>query len=180
MRVLFLALGATRRRTVAAESAAVVAAGGRAVVLIEAPDEWKRVTFAPGVEVVDVYGSQRGRSARKATDLVLFRGPGYLFHQLARGPLERPVRRIARGYRYRIAHRVNDRVVMPTYRRLWRGARRRVVEERLGGADFDLLVISDPASLAEGVSMLGRYRDGAGPQVTYRLDVAPAALAAGL
>jgi len=172
MRVLFLAYGATRKRTVVAESAVVVAGGGRAVVLIEWPALWRGVEFAPGVEVVNVY-EDRWALPRTSVDWILFRMPGFAFRHLARGPFERTLTRYGRGYRNRIARPVLDLVVLPTYRRRWRAARERVYQQQLSGEGRpDMVVIGDPASMPEGLSVLARYGDADALRLSYRMDLA--------
>jgi hypothetical protein len=180
MRVLFLAYGATRSRTVAAESAEVLAHGGEATVLIEWPAFWGTVEFAPGVEVVHIYQLERWRLARQLVDLILFRVPGFIFYHLARGRAERQVRRFGSAYRHRIARPTLDRIILPVYRRLWRGARERLFARRLDGRTFDMIVISDPASIPEGLTMAARVGDGDPSRLSYRMDFTPTlAVAAG-
>jgi hypothetical protein len=174
MRVLFLAYGATRTRTVVEESAVVVAGGGRAVVLTEWPALWRGVEFAPGVEVVHVY-EDRWVLPRTVVDWTLFRIPGLVFRCLARGPFERTVTRYGRGYRNRIAQPLLDGVVLPAYRWLGRAAHERVVRQQLfGRARPDMVVIGDPASMPEGLSVLAGYGDGDAPRFGYRMDLTPA------
>jgi hypothetical protein len=175
MRVLFLAYGATRTRTIVDESAVVVAGGGRAVVLVEWPALWRGVEFAPGVEVVNVY-EDRWAVPRTVVDWTLFRIPGFVFRLLARGPFARTVTRYGRGYRNRIAQPVLDGVVLPAYRWLWRAAHERVYQRQLfDGARPDMVVIGDPASMPEGLSVLARYGDGDAPRLSYRVDLTAAA-----
>jgi hypothetical protein len=171
MRVLFLAYGATRRRTVVDEAADVVAGGGRAVVLIEWPALWRGVEFAPGVEVVNVYGD-RWTLSRTVVDWVLFRFPEFVLGHLARGPFARTVARFGRGYRNRIARPLLDGVVLPAHRWLGRAARERVYRRHLfGGERPDLVVIGDPVSMPEALAVLARYGDGLAPQLSYRMDL---------
>jgi hypothetical protein len=171
MRVLFLAYGATRRRTVVDEAADVVAGGGRAVVLVEWPALWRGVEFAPGVEVVNVYGD-RWALPRTVVDATLFRFPEFVLGQLARGPFARSIGRYGRGYRNRIARPLLDGVVLPAYRWLGRAARERVYRRHLfGGERPDLVVIGDPASMPAGLALLARFGTGDAPPLSYRMDL---------
>ena len=171
MRVIFLAYGATRRRTVVEEAAEVVAGGGRAVVLIEWPALWRGARFAPGVEVVNVYGD-RWALPRAVVDATLFRFPAFVLGHLARGPFARTAARVDRGYRNRLARPLLDGVVLPAYRWLGRAARERVYRRQLlDGERADLVVIGDPASMPEALSMLAGYGDGVAPQLSYRMDL---------
>lgn len=150
MRVLFLALGATRRRAVAEESARVVAAGGDAVVLLGQP--WTGERLDPRVRLVDVGElTARTRPMRWANAL-LVRLPGRGARLVGRGRLRRPMQRVWRAYERRVAAPVHRRLVLPASRRWWRGrVLRREVAAR---GPFDLIVVTDPLSMPEAARLL--------------------------
>jgi hypothetical protein len=176
MRVLFLALGATRRLAVTEESARVAAAGGWAVVLVDQAKPW-RDGFAHGVHVIEAAQVESGHRPRVIEKALLFRAPKRLFRLVGRGRLAPSARRAARAYERRIANPLHRRVFLPAYRRLWRRARPRLIHHHLpAGASFDLLVVGDPASMPTAVGILDRYRAGGRlpPEVAFGLDYAAA------
>lgn len=175
MRVVFLALGATRRRAVIEESAQVLADGGTAVVLVDTMAPWRRETFAPGVEVVEVAEIERQHHLPRTLEaLFLYRVPiGLLYRVFGYGPLRELVHRVARVYKRRFANRVHRRIFLPVYRRLWSEVRAQLVHRHvLGATPFDILVVADPVSLPDAVRLLTYYTDPgtAVPRVAYSLD----------
>lgn len=175
MHVLFLALGANRRRAVVDEAAQVVADGGQAVVLAEQAKPWSGESFAPGVRFVAVDRLQATHRPRRVENLVLYRGPRFLLHRvIGRGPLKRRARRAAKAYEKRVADRVHRRLFTPVYDRLFSDVRARLVDRELRrGRPFDVLVVSDPLSMPEAQRLLAGS-GGRGPQVVYSIDHAVA------
>lgn len=166
-RVVFLALGASRRRVVIEESTQVVTAGGTAVVVVDKASAWRRERFDPRVRVIALAElEQRQRllvSARRVA-----RMPAVALRTLGRGPLRAASRRMARSYEGRIADQFHRRVVLPAYRRLRGDVRHRLLHRFVLQAQaFDLLVVSDPLS----IPVAARLRpDLAGvPPVAYGL-----------
>ncbi|MER5455137.1 hypothetical protein ABT008_10150 [Micromonospora sp. NPDC002389] len=174
MRVLFLALGATRRRAVVAESAQVVAEGGSAVVLVESAARWKRVTFADGVDVVAMSKLEQRRPVRRAEKFLLYKGPRFLLNRvIGRGRLQPRARRASKAYERRIADRVHRRIFLPAYGRFFKQDPSKLVERHLVESEpFDLLVVTDALSMPMAVDLLalpgtaGRVA----PSVAYSID----------
>ncbi|MFC6021547.1 hypothetical protein ACFP2T_35935 [Plantactinospora solaniradicis] len=173
MHVLFLALGATRRRAVIEESAQVVADGGRAVVLVAATRPWSRERFHPEVEVVDLTRLETRGPIRKVERALLFSGPGLVFRAAGRGPMKTFVRRAGGAYERRIASPVHRALMFrkgddPAELRL-RLIRRQVLA---GRPPFDLFVVSDPASMPPAARLLAEPdgTDSPAPRVAYRYD----------
>ena len=182
MQVLFLALGATRRRAVVEESAQVVADGGHAVVLISQAKPWSREQFQPEVEVVDLARLESRHPARGIEKALLFSGPRLVFRTLGRGPLSGSVRRAGKAYERRIASPVHRAFIMPSYRRAWGDLRQRLIHRHVlaEGAPFDLFVVSDPASMPPAVGLLANRAagDSPAPRVAYSYDYAGSATGA--
>jgi glycogen synthase len=163
--VLFLALGATRRRAVVEESARVVAAGGRAVVLIAESAMWRRDPFAPGVEVVPLGEIEPRTTPRFAEWAVFYRLSRVPLRLLAATPMAEWSRSTERKYERRLMRRVRsgshllraDPAVEPVTDRDTRvrdDVRALMIKWRLlGGRGFDLLVVTDPASMPEAVRL---------------------------
>lgn len=173
MNVLFLALGATRRRAVVEESARVTADGGTAVVIVEQASAWRKETFAPGVEVVDLATVARHAPVR-IEQLLLYRAPGFLLRRvLGRGPLRAPVHRAAGAYQRRIADRIHRRLFLPLYRRVWGDVRTRVLDREVSRrAPFRSVVVADPLSMPDVVRMFRTEQTGGGaaPKLCYSID----------
>jgi hypothetical protein len=182
MQVLFLALGATRRRTVTDESAQVVADSGRAIVVIDQASAWSRDSFAPDVEVVELCRLELLHSPMSIERSLLFEAPRLLFRMIDRGPLARSARRAAKAYERRIADPLHRRMFMPLYRRVWRRARHRLIERHvLHGVSFDLFVVSDPVSMPVAARLFMKYaaKNRIAPRISYGLDYAAPAASAG-
>jgi hypothetical protein len=171
MRVLFVALGASRKRAVTDESAEVVAAGGAAVVLVDDARAWASVTFADGVEVVQAATLAAEHWPRRAESLLLYRGPRFLLHRAAGRGTPR-ARRVVKAYERRVADRVHRRLFLPLYDRMWNRTQSRVMVQclrRLG--PFDLLVVTDAPSLPEARRLLGGHLGGSGaPRIAFSID----------
>lgn len=170
--MLFLALGANRRRAVVTESA-LVAADGRAVVLIDNAKSWQRDTFAPGVEVIELARLEARHAAMRVERLFLYRGPRFLLYRvIGRGPLRPAARRAAKAYEKKFADRVHRRVFLPAYRRVWGDVRSRLVDQHvLAGRRFDTLVVADALSIQQAARILRASGDGGTPPtVCYSID----------
>lgn len=169
MRVLFLALGATRRRAVAEESARVVAEGGDAVVLLGQP--WAGERLDPRVRLVDLGElTARSRPVRWAQAL-LVRLPRRAARLVGRGRLRRPVQRAWQVYERRVASPAHRRLVLPASRRWWRG---RVLRREIAArGPFDLIVIADPLSMPEAARLVRRGAAGSprSPRLAFVLGL---------
>lgn len=181
MRVLFLAVGATRRRAVTAEIAEVLAAGGEAVLVVDSRRPWRGEHLDPRVRVVDLAAEEGRRPVFVAERRALLGAPLAVLRLAGRGPLRR-AGRAGEAYQRRLAAAVHSRVTVPAYRRIRPQARRRLIERVAGPLDaFDLVVVADPMSLPEAdrLRTSGR-RDGGAPVLCYSIDqVGPAAPRAG-
>lgn len=170
MKVLFLAVGATRRRAVAAESARVVAEGGRAVVVIGKEKAWHDTDFAPGVDVVVRAGLDLRSPARSVEWLLLFRLPRKVYRTVARGPLRGPVSAMGRLHE-RVALSMQRGVVLPLHRRRFKDGPRDDGKHVLHGSSFDLIVAADAASIPDALKLLaGASADEVRPRVAYSLE----------
>jgi hypothetical protein len=189
MRVLFLALGATRRSYPIGESADLVARGGEAVVVVDSKRTWRRERFADGVTVLELARLQPRHSPGALAWLVLFRAPALAFWVCGRGPLTDWTRRAEAAYWRRLAARVRHGSRLLTAgpvvpadaggrlrRHVARDVRDLLIRyQLLRGARFDVLVIADPASIPDGARMV-RTRPSArlAPRVCYSLDAVAA------
>jgi hypothetical protein len=169
--VLFLALGANRRRATVAESARAVAGGDRVTVVVADSAGWGTEKFADGVEVIDIAQLEMRHSWMPAEQLVLFRLPGRGFRLVGRGPLREWSRRAHRGYRRRLADRLHQRTFLPLLRRGRGTFIPNLIRRHLGTTNVDLLVVNDPASMPAAVDLLRSF-DGSGPppHVAYSFD----------
>lgn len=167
MRVLFLAVGGTRRRAVTEESAQVMADGGRAVVVIDNADRWRSDSFAPGVDVVDLAQLER-RHPPKAAERALLRAlPRRIFRTIGRARLASRARAWERGYERRIAPRL-EHALTPVHQLLG-DLRLRLIRDQLRrGPGTDLLVVGDPPSMPYAARLA---KAGAAPaRIAYRYD----------
>jgi hypothetical protein len=175
MQVLFLALGATRRRAVVEETTQVVADGGRAVVLVAAARPWSRERFHPEVEVVDLSRLEAHGPIRRVERALLFSGPELVFRALDRGPMKTFARRAGGAYERRIASPVH-RALMPRKGDDPAELRQLLIRRKVlaGRPPFDLFVVSDPASMPPAARLFGRPAgtDSPAPRVAYRYDYA--------
>lgn len=172
MQVLFLALGATRRRAVVEESGQVVADGGRAVVLVDQARTWSRDQFAPRVEVVELSRLESRHLPRLIERAIVFAGPRAVFRMAGRGPLAKWARRGQKAYERRIAARM-DRAFMRLYLRLWGDVRQKLIDRHAAsGAAVDLMVVCDPTSIPPAAQLMKTYEAGRirPPQVSYSYD----------
>ncbi|TLS46425.1 hypothetical protein FE633_08875 [Streptomyces montanus] len=168
MRVVFLALDATRRQAVTSESAEVVAGGGRAVVLVENRKAWEEEPFAPGVEVVELRQLELRHPPRLLEWLLLFRGPRVVAALLGRGPLRPFVRRAERAYERRVALPLHRRVFTPAYRKVYGDVRQQVIGSLVRRRSPEVIVLADSAGLRYAPTLL----DGASvpaPRMAYSL-----------
>lgn len=175
MQVLFLALGANRTRAAAEESAQVVADGGRAVVLIDQRQPWRRVKFHRSVKVVELARLEAARLPVRIEQILLYRAPRKVFRAVGRGPLRARVGRASASYENRFADRVHRRLVLPLFRTGWGEGSHAVIRRGLpADAAFDLIVVTDPASMPYAAGLIADYeaRGVAVPRVAFGLDYA--------
>jgi hypothetical protein len=173
MQVLFLALGASRKRAVVEESAEVVARGGRAVVLVGARKPWLDQGFEPGVELVTADELEARHLPRRLERLVLYRVPRLVVRVAGRGPLAGKAKRALKAYERRVAARVHRRVFVPLHRRVWPKISDRLVWRHFGPRKGpELLVVADALSVPRAVQLIQAWEsDGlAVPKVCYGID----------
>ncbi|WP_406000899.1 hypothetical protein [Streptomyces sp. NBC_00829] len=173
MQVLFLALGASRKRAVVEESAEIVARGGRAVVLVGAHKTWLDQGFEPGVELVTADELQARHLPLRLERLVLYRVPRLVVRVTGRGPLAAKAKRALKAYERRVAARVHRRVFMPLHRRVWpKFADRMVWSHFAPRKGPDLLVVADALSVPRAVQLTEAWESEglAVPRVCYGID----------
>jgi hypothetical protein len=175
MNVLFLALGASRKRAVVEESTQVVADGGTASIMVSARKPWRRSPLLEDVEVIDSAAVWRGHRPMAIEHLLLYRGPRFVLYRiLARGPIRRPVRKLARGYERRIADRIHRRLFLPLYLRFYRGVREDLIARKIrDSGPFDWIIVADPSSMPEAQWLLERIDGPDRPGVAYSIDHLP-------
>jgi hypothetical protein len=166
--ILFLALGASRKRAVVEECAKVVADGGTATVLVESTRQWQRAGFGDGVTLIDSAVLLRDRLPLRIERLVVYRGPRFV---LTKG-FGRWGRRAAGAYKKKVADRFHRRVFMPAYRRLSGDTRAPLVARHIVGSPrpFDWIVVADPLSMPEAVRVLGDLGTGNRIGLAYSVD----------
>ncbi|KUH37640.1 MULTISPECIES: hypothetical protein [Streptomyces] len=174
MQVLFLALGASRKRAVVEESAAVAAAGGRAVVLVGRKQPWASEVFAPGVELLTLADLEARHLPRRLERAVLYQGPRRVAGVVGRGPLGAGARKALTAYEKRVAGRVHRRVFVPLHRRVWPTAAARMILRRCFGPQGgpDLVVVADALSTRTAAEMMDAWAaEGLGtPRLCYSVD----------
>jgi len=155
VKVVFLALGATRRPMVISESARVVAEGGTATILIERRSSWADDSFPGGVEIVELRELVR-RYRPDAVTRWLFRFPERFFRACAPGPLRRGGDRLYRAFRWRVARPLDKRLAR-RYRSDAAAVRRKALRQAvLSGARPDLVVVADAASMAPAAALASK------------------------
>ncbi|MFF4830457.1 hypothetical protein [Streptomyces sp. NPDC001315] len=173
MQVLFLALGAARKRAVVDESAAVAAAGGRAVVLVADKKRWAAETFAPGVELITPAELEARHLPRRLERAVLYQGPRRVAGALGRGRLRAKTKKALNAYEKGVAGRVHRRVFMPLHRRMWPTAGARMIRRCFGpDGGPELVVVADALSVQRAVELMESWNsDSLGtPRVCYSVD----------
>ncbi|WP_338676650.1 hypothetical protein V1460_29550 [Streptomyces sp. SCSIO 30461] len=173
MQVLFLALGASRKRAVAEETAAVVGAGGRAVVLVARKKSWEGQSFAPGVQLVTSEELVARHLPRRLERLVLYRVPRAVVRVVGRGPLGSGARRALKAYERRVAGRIHRRLFVPLHRRLWPRIGDRMVRSHFpDGRGPEMLVVADALSVQRALGLIRSWEASglATPRVSYSVD----------
>jgi hypothetical protein len=171
MRVLFLALGGSRRLAVTQDSRAVAESGGSAVVLVSGRARWADETFAPGVDVRSLTDFHR-HWPLAAESVVLFKGPRFLLRRLPGFGTQRADRAVA-AYERRFANRVHRRAFRPMYRRLWPDGVHRQLDAFIRQCGpVDAIVVTDVLSFTAGQRIVERMAAATGspPKVAFRID----------
>jgi hypothetical protein len=173
VRVLFLALGASRKQAAADESGQVVADGGRAVVLIDARKPWSRTEFDPAVEVVELSRIEATRLPVRLEQLALYRMPRALFRTAGRGRLRPTMKKAAGRYEARIADRVHRKLVATRFRPGWGKGAHRLLRRAVPGP-YELIVVLDPISMPYAAGLVAdlEARGVTVPPVAFGLDYA--------
>ncbi|WP_433349084.1 hypothetical protein [Micromonospora sp. CA-111912] len=167
MHVLFLSIGAVRRRAVVEESAQVVADGGTATVVVDRISPWNRETFANGVRVIELAALQRRTPVARIEQAVLFKAPRKILRTVGRGPLRGFSKRAERAYQTRVADRAHRAFV-----RL-RGDNRAKLIERVGARSrVDVLVVTDPIAMPYAARLTGGHHAPTYPRVCFSYDYA--------
>jgi len=169
--VLFLALGASRKRAVVEECKQVVADGGTAAVVVDSAGPWQRAGLPAGVTLIDAAVLQRTRLPIRIEQLVVYRGPRFVLHRV----LRRKAKRAVGAYEKKVADRFHRRVFMPIYRRFAGEARGQSIAQHIGrsGQRYDWIIVADSPSMPDAVRLLDALR-GAKPGVAYSIDHVPA------
>lgn len=156
MNVLFLALGASRKRAVIEECAKVVADGGTATVMVASAESWRSAGFATGVTVIDSSVLHRAQLPWRIERLVVYRGPGFVL----RRALGRRGKSAARAYEKKIADRFHRRVFLPVHKRLRGDVPGRLIARHITGSPrpFDWIVVADSRSIPEAAQVLDNLK----------------------
>ncbi|MFD8553807.1 hypothetical protein ACFV08_19935 [Streptomyces fradiae] len=174
MQVLFLALGASRKRAVVEESAAVAAAGGRAVVLVGQKQPWASETFAPGVRLTTLAELESTHLPQRLERAVLYQGPRRVAGAVGRGRLGTKTKKALKAYEKRVAGRVHRRVFAPLHRKVWPTAVARMILRRSFGrrGGPDLVIVADALSTRTAAELVDAWEsEGLGtPRLAYSVD----------
>jgi hypothetical protein len=174
-RVVFLALGGTRRRAAADEAGRVVARGGVATVVVADSSAWRNDRLADGVRLIDLKELELGHAWMPVEQAVLMRLPRRAARLVGRGPLRGWSKRALAAYRRRVADPLHHRAFVPLLRRGRGALPANLIRRRLRDTTVDLLVVNDPASMPAAVALLQTYDRGTSPRVAYGIDdLAPA------
>ncbi|WP_335936358.1 hypothetical protein [Streptomyces sp. PTD5-9] len=172
MQVLFLALGASRKRAVLDESAEAASNGAQVIVVVDKKKSWSGAKFAPGVRVATFKELEARHLPRRLEHAVLYSAPRATVRAIGQGPLRGRSRRALKAYERRVAGRVHRKVFMPLHRRLWPDSRARMVSAAFAArGGLDLLVVSDALSVPRAVELMQAWTArGVAPRVCYGLD----------
>jgi hypothetical protein len=153
--VLFLALGAGRRRAVVEESAKVVANGGSATVVVATAHAWT-AEIDPGVTVIDSSVLYRGQLPWRIERLVVYRGPRFVLKRA----LGRRGKSAVRAYEKKVADRFHRRVFLPIHKRLRRDVRSQLIAQHITRSPrpYEWIVVTDSRSMPEAVEVLDNLR----------------------
>lgn len=127
MQVLFLALGASRKRAVLDESAELRASGAQVIVVVDKKKSWLSQEFAPGVVVTTLKELEARHLPRRMEHALLYRVPRATVRAVGRGPLRGRARRGLKAYERGLAAKLHRKVFVPAHRRLWPDAQARMV-----------------------------------------------------
>lgn len=174
MQVLFLALGAARKRAVAEESAAVIAAGGRAVIVVGQKKPWATEKIPPGVRLVTLGELEARHLPRRIERAVLYQGPRRVAGVIGRGRLRARTKKALKAYEKVVAGRVHRRVFLPLHRKVWPTAGARMVQRCFGrDGGPELVVVADALSIPRAVELSESWNlDGGTPRISYSVDTA--------
>ncbi|WP_199752443.1 hypothetical protein [Actinoplanes sp. ATCC 53533] len=155
MNVLFLALGAGRRRAVVEESAKVVANGGTATVVVATAHPWT-AEIASGVTVIDSSVLHRAQLPWRIERLVVYRGPRFVLKKA----LGRRGKSAVRTYEKKVADRFHRRVFLPIHKRLRRDVRSQLIAQHITRSPrpYEWIVVTDSRSMPEAVEVLDNLR----------------------
>jgi hypothetical protein len=167
MHVLFLSVGAVRRRAVVEESRQVVADGGTATVVVDRIGPWSRESFATGVRVVELAALQRRLPADRIEQAALYKAPRKLLRTVGRGPLRRASKRAERAFQKRLADPAHR-----AFLRLRGDQRVRLLERLCARNPVDVLVVTDPIAMPYAARLLRRQPGPAQPGVCFSYDYA--------
>ena len=167
MNVLFLALGAYRKRAVVEECREVVSAGGTATVVVASAGPWRRSGLPAEATLVDVDALLRTRVPVRVGQLIVHRGPRFVLRKVFR----RRAKRVLAGYQ-KAADRFDRRVFLPAYRRVAAAQPAQLLARHLArtGREYDWIIVADSPSMPDAV----RLGDVPGaPGIAYSVDHLP-------
>ncbi|HEX5740287.1 MAG TPA: hypothetical protein VFY17_01895 [Pilimelia sp.] len=152
MNVVLLAVGGNRRAAVTTEAATAAGSGGRVLVVVDQPVPW--LEPADGVRVVALRTLLRPGAWHRLSAAVLVRAPRAVLRRgLGRGPLRRPVGRLAGAYEKRLGAPLHRRL---TARAAGADPRVPALAALLQRERPDAVVPTDPASIALAEAALRR------------------------
>lgn len=165
MNVLFLALGASRRRQILAEVEQVIAAGGTATVLVEKPAKWRTSPLPDGADMVDL--PRLLRDARPAViRLLVDRIPRFLIRVCLPGPLRGFGARVQSFHRRRVARPLHRRLAVLYARNPAEFQGRVVRRDVLARRSIDVVVVGDAESMVTASELRDLITDS-GARLAY-------------
>jgi hypothetical protein len=153
MRVLFLAIGNVRRKTVLTAAREVLADGGTVTILVGSPKRWRTEDVPDEAELVSITKLEREHLPLRLEHAALYGLPRRVTRVVGRGSLSDQATRFGKAYERRIAAPVH-RGMTKLYHRLWKDRRANRVLRFAAEGRYDYVSVTDYLSIPSGALLM--------------------------
>jgi hypothetical protein len=166
--IVFLAVGANRRRAVIDDVSRALAQSLAPVVVVNTIEAWRDDPIPNGARVVELAEVELRHRPRRWMHTALFGVPMAGMRRLGRAG-----QRTAAAYDRKIAGPFQRRMLMPLYKRIWPDKAARLLTEQVLGEVPQAVIATDPVSVAFAAAMIRTIRDSRSmPRVAFGFDYA--------
>ena len=166
--IVFLAVGANRRRAVIDDVARALAQGLAPVVVVNTIEAWRDDPLPDGARVVELATVELRHRPRRWMHTALFGVPAGGMRKLGRAG-----QRTAATYERRVAGPLQRRMLLPMYKRIWPDKAATLLTEQVLGEVPQAVIATDPMSVALAAAMIRTIRDSRSmPRVAFGFDYA--------